>query len=86
MAALSALKARRKTLRVASNAPSSVLRATGRTMGEAWHATDNVSTRRRLLLEVMDHVVVFPALAADRVAIRWNPSPDEYPTAEEVAP
>lgn len=85
LASLGTLKTRRKALRAASTAPASVLRATGRTMAEAWHATDNVITRRRLLLEVMDHVVVYPASAADRVAIRWNPLPDEYPHAGEAA-
>lgn len=83
VAAMRSLRARREALRTASIVPTTVLRATGRTMGEAWHATDNLITRRRLLLDVMDHVVVFPASAADRVAIRWIPSPSEYPTIEE---
>lgn len=76
---LEALKARRAELRALPTTVATLDRVpTGRTIAEAWDADDDLATRRKLLLEVLDHITVSsrvrrgPKLDPERVRIRWT--------------
>ena len=67
-----ALKARRRALREETPTLVEDVIYTGRTYREAWDAARDDDERRRMLLRVIDHVVVNPVGAPERVSILWN--------------
>lgn len=74
---LAGLKARRAELRSTPTSIEFEVRATGRTLGEAWAADEDVDRRRGLLLALMDHVTLASAEAKRtfdprRVEIYWH--------------
>lgn len=77
LARLDTLKTRRAELRTLPASVERVLVPTGRTLREAWHATDDVVERRALLLEGIDHVRVSmrremsSAFEPARVEVLW---------------
>ncbi|WVX87971.1 serine integrase [Arthrobacter phage Snek] len=77
VARIGALKARRAELRALPAELTREIRPTGRTLREAWHATDDVDARRALLLEGLDHVAVSmrrkhgKLFEPERVDIKW---------------
>ena len=78
LARLEVLKARRSVLRSAPVVVTSGDRVpTGRTIAEAWHADEDLDTRRTLLLETLDHVRLTSRirrgvkLDPERVPIMW---------------
>jgi site-specific DNA recombinase len=73
---LDALKSRRAQLRATPSSVSTRIVPTGRTLAEAWHSTDDVDLRRRMLLQSLDSVLIRRARSrgkfhAERVAINW---------------
>ncbi|UIW13466.1 serine integrase [Arthrobacter phage Amyev] len=75
---LAALKERRVDLKARPAAIEKKIRKTGRTLREAWEATEDVEKRRALLLEGIDHVRVSSrtrrgnVFEPDRLAIMWR--------------
>ncbi|WP_349426868.1 recombinase family protein [Microbacterium sp. LWS13-1.2] len=81
-----ALRARRKALQARSTETRVETFPTGRTLGEAWHADDDVEERRLALGRALDSVLVQPGGARrgraggvdlSRVSIQWRPSHDQ---------
>jgi DNA invertase Pin-like site-specific DNA recombinase len=61
-----------------------VLEPTGRTLGDAWRASDKVG-RTKLLNDVGLHVVLLPRDAADRLDITWAIGGDDQALIDELS-
>jgi site-specific DNA recombinase len=78
LARLATLKERRLTLKARPSAIEKKVRKTGRTLREAWGATEDVDKKRELLLEGLDHVRVSSrtrrgnVFDTERLEIMWN--------------
>lgn len=60
-----------------------VLVPTGRTLGEAWNASDRPA-RTQLLRDVGLHVILYPRYSADRLKITWASGGDDHELAEMI--
>ncbi|CCQ44342.1 resolvase, N terminal domain protein [Pseudarthrobacter siccitolerans] len=75
---LAVLKERRTDLKNRPAAIEKIVKETGRTLREAWEATDDVDKRRKLLMEGIDHVRVSSRtrrgniFEPDRLKILWR--------------
>lgn len=72
-AAIARLKGRRKTLRRAAPSVVEDVVATGRSWAEAWDTAKTNEAKRVMLTQIIDHVVVHPTAARQRVVVLWQP-------------